>query len=953
MSESRDFADILKASEPFVRRQIEKTDELVTADLIDSVLRKVEMIDPDLFENVDREAVIDEMIRRSSHGIGKNASLVATEGHEPWLNADRKQGWRYWRRYSEYMEEKLPWKALDALDKSTDEILGNLEDPLRPGNWDRRGLVVGHVQSGKTGNYTGLICKAADAGYKIIIVLAGLHNNLRAQTQIRLDEGFLGYATLVNVDQLPPVGVGVLDRDKSQQPNCATNRSDKGDFDTAMSRKLNVKPEQRPWLFVVKKQKNVLERLVYWLENHAADTVDPETGRKLVSALPALVIDDESDHGSVDTGEVPIGDDGTPDLEHSPTVLNGLIRRVLHTFARKAYVGYTATPFANIFIHERSTTSEHGPDLFPAAFITSLGAPTNYIGPGRVFGSASSVPENLPLARRLDDDEHMEWMPPTHKNGWRPRIGGERILPRTLQEAIRSFVFACAVRKVRGQGDKHSSMLIHVSRFTSVQGEIVGQVEEFVRHMVRRYDRNMDLAELDALMQRDFETRFLPDMARVRDAFPDVPQGEDVTWEDVRAVLPSVLQDIDVREINGSAKDALDYAENEKKGLKVIAIGGDKLARGLTLEGLCTSYFMRTTKMYDTLMQMGRWFGYRDRYLDVCRLYTSGDMIQWFGHIADAAEELREEFDNMAAVNATPRDFGLRVLSHHTLTVTSKAKMKSAKPVHLTYSGSLMQTVAFPIDDKHERNFEIGSRFITAMGASRPLQDQQYLPEGQNWNGALWRNLPALPIVEFLRAYQTHPKSYRVVPPMLADFIERMSAAGELTDWTVALVGSAKGAAKGRVKRIGDTEVGMLERTAIGAHTDRYSIKTLISPRDQAIDLTRFQYEAALAHTRETWRGDADRNDGKTPPSEPGGPAIRHVLGFGHEASGLETDKTRGLLLLYLLDPEKSDCERLSGRDPVLAWALSFPGSASKVTIKDADYMANSVLWEAMFDGVE
>lgn len=949
MSQSRDFADILKTSEPFVRRQVEKTGELVTADLIDNVLRKVEMIDPELFENIDRESVIDEMIRRSSHGIGKDASLVGDEGHEPWLDADRKQGWRYWRRYSEYMEEKLPWKALDALDKSTDEILGNLEDPHRPGNWDRRGLVVGHVQSGKTGNYTGLICKAADAGYKIIIVLAGLHNNLRAQTQIRLDEGFLGYATLVNVDHLPLVGVGQIDSDKKSQPNCATNRSDKGDFDTAASRKLNVKPEERPWLFVVKKQKHVLERLVYWLENHAADAVETETGRRIVSALPALVIDDESDHGSVDTGEVPIGDDGKPDLEHSPTVLNGLIRRVLHTFSRKAYVGYTATPFANIFIHERSATAEHGPDLFPSAFITSLGAPTNYIGPGRVFGSASSIPDDLPLARTLDDDDYLEWMPPTHKNGWHPRIGGERVLPKGLQEAIRSFIFACAVRKLRGQGDRHSSMLIHVSRFTSVQNEIVSQVEDFVRHMNRRYDRKIDLAELDAVMKADFEMRFRPDMARVRDAFSEVPQGEDVNWTDVRAVLPSVLQDIDVREINGSAKDALDYAENEKKGLKVIAIGGDKLARGLTLEGLCTSYFMRTTKMYDTLMQMGRWFGYRDRYLDVCRLYTSGDMIQWFGHIADAAEELREEFDNMAAVKATPRDFGLRVLSHHTLTVTSKAKMRSAKPVHLTYSGSLMQTVAFPIDEKHERNFEVGAKFVTALGQGRPLQDQQYSREDQHWNGALWRKVPSIAVVEFLRSYQTHPKSYRVVPPMLADFIERMSGTGELTEWTVALVG----AADGREGEIAGFKVGMLKRTSIGEYPDRYSIKTLISPRDQAIDLTKEQYEAALARSRETWRGDAERNEAKGPPSEPNGPAIRHVLGFGHEELGLPPDRKRGLLLLYMLDPEKSSCPPLQARKPVLAWSLSFPGSPSKLRIRDADYMANSVLWEAMVDDLE
>ena len=178
----------------------------------------------------------------------------------------------------------------------------------------RRGLVVGHVQSGKTGNYTGLICKAADAGYKIIIVLAGLHNNLRAQTQIRLDEGFLGFATIADADELPAVGVGLIDKDMSVRPNAATNRSDKGDFNTAVAAKMNISPEQRPWLFVVKKNKTVLERLLHWIRNRVANHVDPETGRKLVTNLPLMVIDDESDHGSVDTGEDVVDEFGNPCL---------------------------------------------------------------------------------------------------------------------------------------------------------------------------------------------------------------------------------------------------------------------------------------------------------------------------------------------------------------------------------------------------------------------------------------------------------------------------------------------------------------------------------------------------------------------------------------------------------------------------------------------------------------
>jgi hypothetical protein len=946
MADKRELTDILKISEPLMRRRVQKSGELVTSDLIAEILDRVELLEPELFDDMNKETVIDEMIRRSSHGIGKIATLKSGEDHEVWLTADRKQDWRYWRRYAEYMDEKLPWKAMEGLDGSTDEILGNLEDPKRQGSWDRRGLVVGHVQSGKTGNYTGLICKAADAGYKIIIVLAGLHNNLRAQTQIRLDEGFLGYATLVNVDSLPPVGVGVLDPSHEIKPNCATNRSDKGDFDKTTSRKLAVKPEERPWLFVIKKNKTVLERLLYWVENHAADIIDTETGRKVVGSLPLLVIDDESDHGSVDTGENSFDENGAPDLEHSPTTINRLIRELLNSFSRKAYVGYTATPFANIFIHEKGKTEKEGADLFPSAFITSLGAPTNYIGPGRVFGSSSSVPDDLPLTRTIDEQGFNEWMPATHKNGWKPRIDGEKKLPESLAEAVRSFIFACAVRKVRGQGHKHSSMLIHVSRFTSVQGEIVEQVDDHVRGMKRRYDRNIDLDALDDIMRNDYLNRFWPGMARIRDEFEDVPQGKDVTWDDVRETLPSVLADIQVREINGSAKDALDYAENEQTGLKVIAVGGNKLARGLTLEGLCTSFFVRTTKMYDTLMQMGRWFGYRDSYLDVCRLYTSDELIEWFGHIADAAEELRQEFDNMVAIGASPKDFGLKVKSHSILTVTSRTKMRNARPIDLSYAGDLLQTITFPLDKQHEDNFESGSAFVRSLGVTLPLQQQHYITKGQNWDGHLWRNVEPLKVIEFLRAYQTHPTSMRVVSPLIADFIAEMNKDGELTRWTVAL----RGAQEGERFSIGGAEVGMHGRSGVGDQGSRHAIKSLISSRDQAIDLTEAQYEAALSHSIKIWSGDVERNQDSKPPKVPTGPAIRHILGHGCKYTGVSPDKERGLLTLYLLDPNKSKNLILDGRPPVLAWSVVFPGSSSKRRVNNAEYMGNSVLWGGIND---
>ena len=952
MNNQKLFDLVLTTVQAQIRLAAEMTQTSITPSMIESELAAYATNKKKVFDLIDRDALVDELIRRSSRTVGANATLKSDEDHIVWLNSERKRGWTYWQRYSEYMEARIPWTALDALDFATDEVLSQLEDPTREGAWDRRGLVVGHVQSGKTGNYTGLICKAADAGYKIIIVLAGLHNNLRSQTQIRLEEGFLGYGLSNSTDELELVGVGSIDTDPSVRPHTATNRRNNGDFTTAIAAKLNVSPEQRPWLFVVKKNKSVLESLLHWIKNRAADQIDPQTGRRIVTNLPLLVIDDESDHGSVDTGEAIVDEFGNPYLEHEPKTINRLIRSILHHFSRKAYVGYTATPFANIFIHDRGETQEYGPDLFPAAFITNLAAPSNYVGPGRVFGSSSNAPEDLPLVRPLSDDEFQPWMPPRHKNGYRPRWQGEDRVPDSLAEAIRSFVYACAVRKLRGQGSKHSSMLIHVTRFTSVQNAVVNQVAEYVRDLKGRYTRGIELDNLEASMRTEYEETFLPGMQRIRSALVEGEELKDFSWADIRVVLPDVLSDIRVREINGTAKDALDYAENDSTGLKVIAIGGDKLARGLTLEGLCTSYFLRTARMYDTLMQMGRWFGYRDGYLDVCRLYTSQEMVEWFGHIADAAEELRQEFDNMVAAGATPKQFGLRVKSHSVLTVTSRAKMRNARAMQLTYSGDLLQTIVFPNrKDDITANFNATDRFINALGPSMDLNDQHFVPQGQKWNGHLWRDVPALNVISFLRDYRTHPASFRIMSPLIADFIEEMNKDRELTNWTVALIGKDSGP-DDKHRSVGACSVNMLQRQRTTEHADRYSIKTLISPRDQTIDLTEAEWKAALDLSQKTWRNDTDRNEGKEPPSEPRGPQIRHILGEGITEAGIPARRERGLLMLYLLDPEGAGVDELRNADPVVAWAISFPSSTSERRVSNSKYIANSVLWGGLNDWV-
>ncbi|MGE0055382.1 MAG: Z1 domain-containing protein [Hyphomicrobium sp.] len=914
----------------------------ITPGLINQKIDLVLAMNPKWRDGLNRVAVTDELIRRFSLWIGRDATLENTEGHRDWLTAARKRDWRYWQRYREWLERKLSIKAVEALDVSTDGVLSLLEDPKRDGPWDRRGLVVGHVQSGKTSHYSGLICKSADAGYKIIIVLAGLHNNLRSQTQIRLDEAFLGYKTTAfDGEALVPVGVSEIDADPEIRPNYATNRAENGDFSTKIARNLGVTPEQRPWLFVIKKNKTVLERLLGWIRNHVANARDKETGRPVVTNLPLLLIDDEADHASVDTKEILLDENGKPDDEHEPTAINRRIRRILHSFSRSAYVGYTATPFANIFIHEQAATRDEGPDLFPAGFIVSLAAPSNYVGPARVFGARSELGRaaGLPLVRKVSD--HEVWMPPRHKNGWVPLYEGLNELPPSLNEAIDAFILACALRRLRGQDAEHSSMLIHVTRFTSVQKLVHAQVAERVRQVRQRLQRRTAghetvLASFRTLWERDF----VPTTAAMCEQLPDeCAQSGTPGWSDIEAVLAESVSDIQVRMINGTAKDALDYSENQETGLKVIAIGGDKLARGLTLEGLTVSYFLRASKMYDTLMQMGRWFGYRQGYLDLGRLYTTGELVEWFEHIADASEELREEFDLMAASRSTPREYGLKVQSHPVLMVTSSIKMRTARDLELSFSGGLAETINFHREPAIlQHNVNAARRLISNLGPKETNPRRQRAGKEHVWKGHVWNDVPADRVLDFLETYRSHPEARKANSLLLAEFIRSLVAEHELTHWTIALIGGGEGASLYLTE---DVSVDMLQRSAHGEHTDRYSIRRLMSPRDEAIDLDDTSWLLALADTRKAFHADPGRNASKDEPEAPNGPAIRKVR-----------PKERGVLFLYAIDPALAgdDVRLPEDTPPVIAFAASFPASQSGARVK---YRVNNVFWELEYGGID
>ncbi len=953
-SEIELFDNVLVTAQRLLKAEKDKS-KITPSFIFEKVKLALAMFSGENSVSIDETLVVKELIQRFSHWMGKSTTIKDNQGHIEWINSSRKNNWNYWRRYRDYLESKLSDKVVESLDEDTDSILGLLEDPQRNGNWDRRGLVVGHVQSGKTSNYSGLICKAADAGYKIIIVLSGMHNNLRSQTQIRLEESFLGYET--NIDRDPGKPIGVAEFGDDLKTNSATTRAENGDFNKTIARHFHgISPEERPWLFVVKKQKKVLSSLLQWIQTRVADSVDTNDGRKLVTKLPLLVIDDEADNASVDTGEQLFTSEDIPDDEHQPKAINGLIRELLHAFSRKAYVGYTATPFANIFIHHKGATSKEGPDLFPRSFIINLAAPSNYIGPNKLFGTLTKEGRigGLPLTRDILDNydalTDSGWMPPKHNKNHVPTFNGQEIIPPSLIESIYAFIITCCVRELRGQKSSHCSMLIHVTRYVDVQNHVKNQVAEAIKKIRQKITRGTDAFHTIQQIQKLWETDFLPTHREVTEILSADELSESMpSWDEILKILPDILSDIEVRSINGTAKDVLDYA-TPGASLKVIAIGGDKLARGLTLEGLCVSYFVRTTKMYDTLMQMGRWFGYRPGYIDLCRLYTSPDLIDWFGHIADASEELRDEFDYMAKAGLTPEEYGFKVKSHEVLTVTSPLKMRNSESLSFTYSGSCPQTILFHRDEKIQSNNLLATdNLFTSIGTPTIVSPEYNRNEIiQKWKRSyLWKDINASNVLSFLNSYITHPDAESARSQILGEFIEKMNDIGHLKKWNIALLAEGDGVGEPYLFTNNIKISSFPMRTPKSpknpstSHTSKFAIGVLTDPSDEGIDLDNESWNEALRITKSTWSPNEARGR-REEPTMPSGKGIRRA----REIIGQHVNK--GLLLLYPLSPyvgKEKIPENLIIQNwdkPIMGFAIAFPTSDTGVRVK---YEVNLLYW--------
>lgn len=630
---------------------------------------------------------------KSIFQTSQGEARVLEEGHDNWFETACTTH-NYFEDYVDYLQLKgYPEPIRAALGRDARLITSLLANPSATELKSKKGLVVGHVQSGKTGNFIGVASMAADYGYKVIVVLSGIQENLRAQTQFRLDEAFIGSTWVDDGSQrrFERVGVGIRNPDRSQ-PHAAT-RID-SDFKTGHMNGISLSGAKSPIVFVCKKNAKMLDNLTSWVKTQkiAGNYVD----------APLLLIDDEADNAGINVG----GKD-------SPTRINQAIRLLLNQFRISTYVGYTATPYANIFIEPPTDADMENEDLFPKDFIVALSPPSNYIGAESLFSETGQLRESV---RPVCDFEDL--LPLKHKRSYLVAD-----VPDSFRRALYAWYVSCALRYVRGHSDRHMSMMVNASRFIDVQRQLgdhilaeVNNISTGIKsfgNLPGQWDVSTVLRELRSVYESEF---------------PYV----DVNWTDIVTALVKFAPTVEVRVINGGSRDVLNYDQYKDKGLHVIAVGGLALSRGFTLEGLSITYILRNSGAYDTLMQMGRWFGYRDDYADLTRVYMPHHSIEWYGYVCEATSELYKSFLHMSRLKRKPINFGLCVRHHSsTLSITARNKMKTAVMVEtsILLEQQLFETVYLEIK-KNTANMALVSDFVRSF--SPPESTQKPILLGQS-----------------------------------------------------------------------------------------------------------------------------------------------------------------------------------------------------------------------------
>jgi len=878
-----------------------------------------------LFEDlsaIEIEEILKELTLENTVEMLLGGSIVDKATYRPWIAQRRNETETpRWDAYKKLLLSR-DWEAnvINTLDSQTDDVVELLGNPTQTdGTWPRRGLLMGEVQSGKTATYLGILNKALDYGYRVIIVIGGHTENLRQQTQTRFDTDLLGVDSETWEDGISNaairyVGVGKISGLRAHLMTTVRHdfsKSKRGSSITWVDGGL-------PTVFITKKTPSLLNNIRTYIKSQAP-------GGRL--DIPLIIVDDESDWGSPNTRD-----------KEDPTSVNRAIRALLDVSTRSSYLAITATPFANIFIDDqaafefvekpgRGEPAADGPgtvlnDLFPSDYIRVMFPPSTYRGIGTYF------PEDGHSAISTEVDDCLRLIPIKHKNHHPVPA-----LPESLEIAMIEFFLGTAVRRIRDNKTKTASMLINVSRFKSVERRVADLADEFLEQMVAvilsEFARHTTARSAAAeAIQRVWNVRF----ANVKD----------VTWEQVSEKLVEVADEFRVDLINGdTAKERAKHrklmtvAEREADDLvPKIVVGGDVLSRGLTLDGLQVSYFVREPRTMDTLMQMGRWFGYRPRFEDLVRIWMPESTRADFEHSAEVTDELRETLLDMKARGLTPRDFGLRVRVHpDSVAIVAANKGRDTEVVDIgpiVWENRLAESYDLTGDETVELQNQVAvEALITHLSAHTAVKTSGGFDS--------WSNVPLEVVQEFFGAFQGDRGSQWFGPG--GDGILPITDAFKVTPgsdrWTVVLVSSSGGGAQ---HQFGAISVGMSRRNKMGrSRSDghiRLDRRRVSSGTDVAGSLTKSEREAMDAEPLFSASGKRMTSQART------------LAWIDHP-----------ILMIYAItaddpkNPEDSDLDQVETGLTRLAVAIAFP-KMTQDEIDDATrdsktYRVNQVFWRA------
>lgn len=962
-----DISDLIRTRIEKVKKKqgfisLQQLDELI--DSYFKSMKDAEAFEEE-FEEADNELLKDWLFRIKL----RLKSIIATTIDPDNVIDDKKEynrwikqrtpsiQWNYFDRYLKYLKDKgRPADVIKSMEQSTEAIIERLGDPYKQLHELQKGLVLGAVQSGKTANFNGVINRAIDAGYDLVIVFSGIMEDLRSQTQKRINHDVIGLGEIgEKINQ--PVGVGQVQQfGKSNIYQITSITSASEDFRKSRVDSNSDFINQR--ILVCKKNVGVLTNLIYWLKSSMS-----EGSNKLPQSL--LVIDDEADNASLNN----LGYKGAM----YASKVNGHIRALLDLFKRRSYLGYTATPFANILQDQHGARDESNawnirfryngkeqliecslsPGLFPDKFIYKLATPSSYLGPKRFFstGREQEGDKKIPLIETIPLDD----MDQDHF------FEENTSLPKSLTDAVDCFILSIALREARrnvlrtlpGYTDHHT-MLVHISRFISEQTNIAQLIDKYVRYLTKRIN-DESITDPNGIYERlrlQWNRFFAFKVANIKSYLPsdyNTDGLEPKTWNEISELLPEAISNILVKAINSSTGHKLEYLDGTRR--KYIAIGGDRLSRGFTLEGLTINYFLRDTNYYDTLLQMGRWFGYRPGYIDACRLFIDFSTEEKYNFITAALCELEEQIENMEIQKKSPKEFELRIRKHpDVLKITRPAILKNAVDVRFSFQDNVQQSTFFKIEkDTLRDSWNAFSNLYNELTFELTGEKEGfYMLEGDK---------------DLLFRFLDLPGCYLPEPFMknnLKSYINLCADDGKLTKWRIAI----KRTGAGRKWKKNGMDLTLTKRSAPGKNDENQyynqlkdellftasgkSMNIMTSGMDESVGLPKKDIDNAIAAFRKFKMEKFMENSNITEEQARIDAEKITVPGWIFRKVRPENE---GLLLIYLMDLEiifKEDdlnkmakAKQIDTSIPMIGYALSFPQIKND---PGGIYLANEVL---------